>query len=185
LESLEKAQKKSFRPDPRHMLIHCQMADETHIDQMKSLGAMPSYFINHVHYWGDDHADRYLGPDRAAVISPLSATVKKGLPFTLHSDMPVTPASPIFAIHCAVNRTTKSGRTLGPDQRIDVAAAMKAYTTWGAMVSFEEDIKGSIEPGKLADFVVLSHDPFTVQPECIKDIDVSATYINGERVWRK
>jgi predicted amidohydrolase YtcJ len=183
LESLEKAQRKNYRPDPRHLLIHCQMADEKHIERMKSLGAMPSYFINHVYYWGDDHVDRYLGPDRAAMISPLAATVQKDLPFTLHSDMPVTPVSPMFAIHCAVNRMTKSGQTLGPKQRIDVATAMKAYTTWGAMASFEEDIKGSIEPGKLADFVALTDDPFTVKSECLKDIEVSATYISGERVW--
>ena len=185
LDALEKAQKKHFRRDARHLLIHCQMAHEKHIDRMKALGAMPSYFIKHIHYWGDDHAHKYLGPERAAMISPLESTRRKGLPFTLHSDMPVTPPSPLFAIHCAVNRKTRSGETLGPDQRIDALTAMKTYTTWAARASFEEDIKGAIEPGKLADFAVLSDDPVAVPPEAIKDIRPIATYLGGELVWSR
>ena len=185
LESLEKAQEKHHRPDPRHMLIHCQMAHPSHIERMKAVGALPSYFINHVYYWGEDHRDKYLGPARAAGISPLADTLREGLPFTLHSDMPVTPASPLFAIHCAVNRKTRSGKILGQEQRIDVMTAMKTYTTWAALASFEEDIKGTIEPGKLADFAVLSDDPFTVPSEAIKEIDVSSTYLGGKRIWEK
>ena len=183
LEALEKAQEKCYRPDTRHLLVHCQTAGEEHIDRIKALGAMPSYFIKHVYYWGDDHAEKYLGPGRAAMISPLESTRAKGLPFTLHSDMPVTPASPLFAIHCAVNRTTRSGRILGPGQRIDAYTALKAYTSWAARASFEEEVKGSIEPGKLADFAVLSDDPVTTPPETIKDIEPIATYLGGEFVW--
>lgn len=183
LEALEKAQKNSYRPDPRHLLIHCQMAGRDHIKRMKALGAMPSYFINHVFYWGDSHVERYLGAERAARISPLATNIEDGLPFTLHSDMPVTPVDPLFAIHCAVNRKTRSGRTLGSNFKVDIGTALKAYTTWGAMASFDEKIKGSIEPGKLADFVVISEDPFAVQPEDIKAIEVLATFINGKHVW--
>jgi hypothetical protein len=183
LDALEKAQQKHPRSDPRHLLIHCQMADETHLDRMKAVGAMPSFFVNHVHYWGDDHLDRFLGPDRAHLVSPLAAAVRRNLPFTLHSDMPVTPVDPLFAIHCAVNRTTRAGRILGPDLKIDGLTALKAYTTWGALASFEEDQKGAIQPGHLADFVVLSGDPAAAPPEVIGDIEVKATFVGGRLVW--
>jgi predicted amidohydrolase YtcJ len=100
------------------MIIHCQMASEDHIGRMKKLGAIPSFFANHVYYWGDRHINLFLGEKRAGRIDPLASAVKAELPFTLHADTPVTPISPIFSMHNAVNRLTKDGVKLGADQCI-------------------------------------------------------------------
>lgn len=184
LLAVERAQEKHYRPDPRHMLIHAQTARPDQIDRMLKAGVIPSYFVNHVYYWGDRHASTFLGPERAARISPLKTSLDAGLKFTLHSDLPITPISPIESIHNAVNRKTRNGQILGPEERISPLDALKAFTTWGAYSSFEEDLKGSLEPGKLADFVVLSDNPLKVEPENIKDIKVLETVIGGQTSYR-
>jgi predicted amidohydrolase YtcJ len=150
---------------------------------MKKLGVIPSYFVNHVYYWGDRHVSLFLGPERAQRIDPLGSSMKEGLMFALHSDLPVTPVDPIFSIHNAVNRTTRTGKRLGPAEQISVFEALKAYTINAAYCSFEEDIKGSIEEGKLADFIVLSENPLSVESETIKDIRVKATIVGGRLVY--
>jgi len=144
---------------------------------------VPSYFVNHVYYWGDRHVSLFLGPERAKRIDPQGSSMEEGLIFTLHSDLPVTPVDPLFSIHCAVNRITREGRVLGAEERIPPLKALKAYTTHAAYCSFEEDLKGSIEAGKLADFTVLSDNPLTVSPEGIKDIQVEATVVGGHGVF--
>ncbi|KGX85846.1 amidohydrolase [Pontibacillus litoralis] len=171
------------RTDHRHRIEHVQSATTEDIEKMRQLGVAGSFFINHVYYWGDRHERIFLGPERAQRISPLAEAVNNQLLFTLHSDCPVTPISPLFSVWAAVNRTTREGRTLGPEQRIDVITALKAMTIYGAVLNFEEDHSGSIEIGKKADFVVLAEDPVAVQPETIKDITVKATFINGEMVY--
>ncbi len=183
LRAFEAAQSKHPRPDPRHMLIHCQMASKDHIRRMKKIRAIPSYFVNHVRYWGDRHRDIFLGEERASAIDPLGSSVREGLRFALHSDLPVTPVSPLESIHTAVNRFTSSGRILGAEECINSLEALKAYTINAAFCSFEEDIKGSIEPGKLADFTVLSADPLSVAPEELKNIAVEATIVGGRLVF--
>ncbi len=185
VEAVERAQAAYPREDPRHLLIHCQTVRPDQIPRMKACGLMPSYFVQHVYYWGDRHHDIFLGPDRAARISPLASSLKEGLIFTLHSDLPVTPMDPLHSIHTAVNRLTREGMVLGPEERIAVQDALKAYTIWAAMAGFEEDIKGSISPGNLADWVVLSDNPLEVAPETIKDIQVLETVCGGARVYRK
>src|SRR3546814_15638909 len=92
--------------------------------------------------------------------------------FGLHCDCPVTPVDPLFTISAAVNRVTSSGRELGPEQRISPAEALRGYTSDAARFSFEEDVKGTIEPGKLADLVVLDSDPCAVEPAAIAEIGV-------------
>jgi hypothetical protein len=183
LDAIEKAQKLHPRDDHRHMIIHCQTATHDQIRRMKRLGIVPSYFVNHVYYWGDRHVSIFLGPERAKRISPLASSLKEGLIFTLHSDLPVTPVDPLFSIHCAVNRITREGKVLGPDERISPMEALKTYSTHAAYCSFEEHIKGSIEVGKLADFTVLSDNPLTVSPDKIKDIDVIKTVVGGQMVY--
>ena len=183
IQAFEKAQEKHPRQDLRHMIIHCQMADEGHIARMKALGIIPSFFVSHVYYWGDRHLELFLGRERAEKIDPLAWAVKAGLPFTLHADIPVTPLSPIFSIHNAVNRLTRNGVRLGKDQCITPYQALEAFTTHAALCSFEEDLKGSIEPGKLADFVVLSDDILEIAPERIKDVKVMKTFVGGEKVF--
>jgi len=183
IQALEKAQNLHPRKDHRHLVIHCQTASLNHIQRMKQVGAVPSYFVNHVFYWGDRHEALFLGPDRARRIDPLGSSMEAGLLFSLHSDLPVTPLDPIFSIHNAVNRITREGKVLGPEERIPVLEALKAYTINAAYCSFEDVIKGSIETGKLADFVVLSENPLAVPPEAIKDIHVMATVVNGSLVY--
>lgn len=183
LTALEKAAKKCPRADTRHMIIHCQMASPDQIRRIKALGAIPSFFVNHVYYWGDRHLKLFLGRDRAERIDPLRSSLDEGLNFSLHSDLPVTPLSPIFSIHNAVNRVTRDGVVLGPEQRITPLEALKAYTVDAAACSFEDDRKGAIKDGYLADFVVLSADPLAVEPGGIKDIEVLATVVGGTKVY--
>jgi predicted amidohydrolase YtcJ len=185
LLAIEKAQVLHPRRDHRHMIIHCQTATPDHIVRMKRLGVVPSYFVNHVYYWGDRHVSLFLGPERAARISPLASSLKEGLIFTLHSDLPVTPVDPIFSIHTAVNRITREGKVLGPDERISPLEALKTYSTHAAYCSFEENIKGSIEVGKLADFAVLSDNPLTVDTDKIKDIQALQTVVGGQSVYER
>ena len=185
ITSLERAREKYPHDDLRHMIIHCQMASEDHIQRMKKLDAIPSYFINHVYYWGDRHEKRFIGPDRASRIDPLGSSLRAGLRFTLHGDTPVTPISPLDCIHHAVNRVTREGKVLGENQRISPLDAVKTFTTDAAFCSFEENLKGSVTPGKLADFVVLSADPMSVPRETIRDIQVLQTVVGGNTVYMK
>ena len=183
LQALEKAQQAFPRQDHRHMIIHCQTASDDQIRRINAVGAIPSYFVNHVYYWGDRHRDIFLGPERAARIDPLGSSLKQGLKFSLHSDLPVTPVDPIFSIHTAVNRLTRSGQVLGPEERIPAMEALQTYTTHAAWCSFEEGVKGAIAAGMLADFTVLSGNPLTVDPLKIKDIEVIATAVGGGLVY--
>ncbi|MBU2552241.1 MAG: amidohydrolase [Proteobacteria bacterium] len=171
------------RRDLRHMIIHCQTASDDQIRRMKELGIIPNYFVNHVYYWGDRHESLFLGPQRARRIDPLKSTLDMGLRFVLHSDLPVTPVDPIFSMHTAVNRLTRQGAVLGPEQRIGAYEALRAYTVDAAHCSFEEDSKGSVAHGKLADFTVLSDNILTSAPERIKDIRVEATVVGGKTVF--
>ncbi len=185
LDAMERAQRAYPGRTLRHMIIHCQLAGKNHIRRMKESGIIPSYFVNHVYYWGDRHVSLFLGHERAKRIDPLASTVAAGLPFTLHSDLPVTPVDPLFSIYCAVNRFTRDGQVLGPEERIDPVEGVKAYTAYAATCSFEEHQKGSIEARKLADFVVLSGSPFRVQREKIKDIQVLKTVLGGRTVFTR
>src|SRR5699024_10804606 len=110
---------------------------------------------------------------------------ERDLLFTLHSDCPVTPISPLFSVWAAVNRVTTKGEVLGSEQRIDVVTALKAMTIYGAKLNFNEDNSGSIEIGKQADFAILEADPTEVNPLDIKNISVEATLIDGEIVYKK
>ena len=183
LQAIEKACVSCSRKDHRHLIIHCQLATQDHIRRMKRSGVIPSYFPNHVYYWGDRHVSLFLGPERARRIDPLGSSVDERLMFSLHSDLPVTPVDPLFSMSCAVNRVTRDGEVLGAEERIDPLEALKAYTINAAYCSFEEHLKGSIEVGKLADFTVLSDNPLTVPREAIKDIQVEATVIGGRMVY--
>lgn len=169
--------------DHRHRIEHVQTATFEDIERMQQFGIAASFFINHVYYWGDRHEQLFLGPERARRISPLKEAMDAKLLFTLHSDCPITPISPLFSIWAAVNRITKEGNILGPEQRIDVETALKSMTIYGAKLNFDEKVAGSIEVGKQADFVVLEADPTAVNPMEIKDIPILATYIDGQPVY--
>ncbi|WP_277679927.1 amidohydrolase [Gracilibacillus dipsosauri] len=183
IDAYENALKKNPRNNHKHRIEHLQSATSEDIAKMAQLGIAGSFFINHVYYWGDRHEQIFLGPERARRISPLKDAVDNDVLFTLHSDCPVTPISPLFSVCAAVNRKTSSGKILGPEQRIDVITALKSMTIYGAKLIMDEENVGSIEIGKCADFVVLEEDPISVEPDRIKDIKIQATYIEGQIVY--
>lgn len=170
--------------DLRPVMIHAQTVREDQLDAMKELGITPSYFHDHVYYWGDYHYSSVLGPEKSSRISPLSSSVKRGMRFTLHNDMPITPINPILNIHIAVNRITREGRLLGPEYRIDVMEAIRAVTLYGAYQHFDEDIKGSLEVGKYADMVILNCNPLETSSVAIKDIQVLETIKEGKTIYK-
>jgi len=177
------AQRDCPRPDARHRVEHAQMTTKDQLDTMHRLGVTPSFFNAHVFYWGDRHRDIFLGPERAARISPLAGAIEHGLRFTLHNDTPVTPPDPLFLVWTAVNRFTTTGTILGAAQRISVEQALRAVTIDAAWQNFEENNRGTIEPGKLADLVILDRSPLTIQPEAIRDIQVCETIVGGRTVF--
>ena len=162
--------------------IHSQFQRADHLDDYVELGISPSYFTNHAYFWGDVHTAN-IGPDKAAFISPMKAAVDRGLVVSNHTDFTVTPLDPFFTIWTAMSRTTRTGSVLGPDQRVDAYTALQALTTGGAYQMFEEDRKGRIAPGLLADFVVLSADPIEVGVDGVRDIAVLETIKEGVTVF--
>ncbi|MFJ9462923.1 amidohydrolase [Viridibacillus arvi] len=183
IEAYKNAIDTSPRQDHRHRIEHVQTATKEDLITMREYDIAASFFINHVYYWGDRHKNIFLGPERANRINPLKEADDLGILYTLHSDCPITPISPLFSIWAAVNRLTSDGVVLGPDQRIDVETALKAMTRFGAKLNFEEDKTGTIEVDKYADFVILDQDPTSVEPILIKDIQILSTIINGEVVY--
>jgi predicted amidohydrolase YtcJ len=183
LDAFERAQALHPREDTRHIIVHAQMAREDQLDRMATLGVIPSFFSLHTYYWGDRHRDRFMGPERAARMSPAHSAVQRGLRFTIHCDSPVVPMEPLRLVWAAVNRRSTSGAPIGPEQRITPLQALRAVTIDAAYQNFEEDEKGSLEPGKLADLVILSRSPLD-DPEHIDAIEVLETVVGGRSVFR-
>jgi predicted amidohydrolase YtcJ len=183
LHAFRQAQQEHPQPDARHRIEHCQTPREDQLDAMSELGITPSFFVGHVFYWGDRHRDIFLGPERAARISPLASALKRGVRFTIHNDTPVTPVDPLLLVWCSVNRVTKAGQPLGPQQRIGAFEALRAVTVDAAWQNFEEGTKGSIAAGKAADFVILAENPLTVEPMRLKDIAVIETIVDGQTAF--
>ncbi|WP_347266164.1 amidohydrolase [Paracoccus sp. (in: a-proteobacteria)] len=171
------------RPDARHTIQHAQFTRPDQLDQMAALGINPSFFIGHTFYWGDRHRDIFFGPSRASQISPMKAAMDRGLIVTTHTDSPIVPIDGIQMIWSSVNRMTTGGQVLGPDLRVTPLQALEAITSNAAWQYFQEDLKGSITPGKLADFVILSDNPLAVgflDPMKLKDIRIMETIVGGE-----
>ena len=147
--------------------------------RIKSLGLCLNLFSNHLYYWGDAHHDLTMGPERAAQMNAAGSAKRLGIPFAIHSDAPVTPLGPLFTAWCAVNRTSSSGRVLGPEERLTVSQALHAVTLGAAYTLRMDHLVGSIEAGKFADFAILDSDPLEVAPEALRDIGVHATVLGG------
>jgi predicted amidohydrolase YtcJ len=169
--------------DRRPVLIHGQFLREDQVDSLNSLGIMPSLFPMHTFYWGDWHREHTVGPVLADNISPTGWCVKRGMRFSTHHDAPVAFPDSMRVLDATVTRRSRSGDIIGPDQRVDVMTALKAMTIWPAWQHFEEDVKGSIETGKLADFVILDKDPSSVDPETLEQIKVLETIKEGVTVF--
>ncbi len=179
IDAVDRALRRSPRQDHRHTLQHCQMADAAQFRRMASLGMCANLFANHIFYWGDAHRALTMGPDRANRMDACASAARAGVPFSIHSDAPITPLGPLFTAWCAVNRQTASGRVLGESERIGVDAALHAVTLGAAYTLHLDHLVGSVEVGKYADFCVLQDDPMELAPERLKDARVLGTVIGG------
>ncbi len=185
LYAFERAFEAAPRNDTRHIIIHAQMARDDQLDRMKAMGLIPSFFNLHTYYWGDRHWDIFMGPARASRMSPVASAVERGLVYTLHADTPVVPMEPMRVVWSAVNRISSGGRVIGEAQRISVLEALKGITLYAAYQSFEENEKGTIETGKLADLVVLDRNPLEAPPLDLDDIGVLRTIVGGRTVFER
>lgn len=183
LTTIENATTKFPTQDRRNVIIHAQTMREDQLDKAKELKLIPSFFSLHTYYWGDWHIHQTLGLQRAQNISPTGSALRKGILFTEHHDAPVIPPNSMMTLDTTVNRVTRSGVVLGADQRVSPYLALKSMTSWAAYQYFEEDSKGTLSAGKLADFVILDQNPMTVPSNQIKNIKVLATFKEGKEVF--
>ncbi len=168
----------------RTVVIHSQFMRPDLVEQYRQYGIIPSYFTNHTFFWGDVHV-RNMGSERAAFTSPLRASIDAGLRYTNHTDYPITPHDQLFTVWSAVNRVSRSDQVIGPDERVTAYEALEAITIHGAYQYREEDRKGTLEAGKIADFVILSENPVTAAPMSIKDIRVEETIKEGKTIYAR
>lgn len=168
----------------RPVVVHSQFVRADQLDKYAQLGITPSFFSNHAFFWGDTHI-KNLGKERAYFLSPLKTALNKGIRYTNHTDFGVTPINQIFLLWTSVVRKSRSGEIIGPNERITPMEGLRALTINGAYQYFEEGIKGSIEAGKLADMVILSENPVTIDPNKIKNIVVLETIKEGETIYKK
>lgn len=183
IAAIEAATRKHGAGDRRSVLIHGQFLRGDQVDSFNRLHVIPSLFPMHTFYWGDWHRDHTVGPALADNISPTGWCVKRGMKFTSHHDAPVAFPNSMRVLDATVTRRSRSGDIIGPDQRVDVMTALKSMTLWPAWQHFEEKTKGSIETGKLADFVILDKDPTAIDPETIDQIKVVETIKEGVTIF--
>ncbi len=165
--------------DHRHTVQHSQTSTPAQYRRMGRLGLCANIFTNHIWHWGDAHAERTLGPDRARAMWACRTALDAGVPLSFHTDSGVTPIGHLSTMWCAVNRTTPSGRVLGPDEALTPAEALHAATLGAAYQLHLDHEIGSIETGKRADFAVLDQSPLEVDPIAIRDIPVWGTVVGG------
>ncbi len=170
--------------DRRTIVIHAQFARQDQMLKFVNYKMEPSFFTNHAYFWGDVHVEN-LGKKRADFLSPMVSAERLGLKPTNHSDATVTPIDPIFTIWTAVNRVSRSGAIIGEKERAKPYLALKAITSNAAYEFFEEDLKGTLTKGKLADFVILDQNPLKVKPMDIKNIQVMETIKEGQTIYKK
>jgi predicted amidohydrolase YtcJ len=182
LDMLQRALFKFPRADHRFTLQHCQLADAAQFRRMKKLGVCVNLFSNHAYYWGDQHYEKTVGPERAQGMNACATALREGVPLAIHSDAPVTPLGPFFTAWCAVNRLTPSGRVLGKAERISVEDALRTITLGAAYTLKLDDEIGSIETGKRADFTILEDDPTEIGGVNLKDVRIWGV-VQGGRIF--
>ena len=182
VDAVEQAAHVRPRPDARHRIEHCALPTIEDVARMAGLGIVPVAQSQHAHAYGDG-AIAAVGEELGQRYHPLGLYAKAGVRFALSSDAPVAPPDPLRAVQAAVERRTVLGTALGPDElRVDVGRALRACTIDAAWACHAERSVGSIEPGKLADFVVLSADPTSVPTEAIASIRVEETWSGAQPV---
>ena len=183
IEGVAEAVEDGPLPDHRSVIIHAQLMREDQVNRAAELGIVPSYFSAHTFFWGDWHRKSF-GERRAENISPTGWALHKGVHFTVHNDAPVVPPDMMRLLWATVNRETRSGQVIGPNQRLNVRQALHAITLGGAYQLFEENRKGSITTGKQADLVILDTNPLSLDPGLLKDMKVVETFSRGRSVFR-
>ncbi len=168
----------------RTVLIHGQLIRMDQLDSLKKLDVIASLFPMHTFYWGDWYK-KIIGPDKANQISPIKSALNKGLHVTSHTDAPVAFPNLMMIMWTTVNRVSRSGTVMGANERLSPYEALQSITIWGAYQHFEEDKKGSLKAGKLADMVVLDKNPLKVDPMTLKDIQVLETIKEGKTVYTR
>jgi len=184
LESFRKALRQCPRENHRHRIEHCGILDDSLMDQMKELGVIPALGIPFLYELGDSYVRSY-GLDRLNGAYPLRSLIGKGIITAMSSDAPVIDPNPMHGIYFATTRKTPSGQAIAPEEAVGLLQAIRAYTAYGAYASFEENLKGSIEIGKLADLVVLSRNILQIPREEILKIKVDLTMIDGQVVFNR
>jgi len=183
LDAIEEAQRRNPKPDMRHRLEHNSLCTPKQLKRIKEMAVTPSSSIGYMYGLGDQYAENF-GPERSRWLHPHRTMQEMGIMAGGNSDCPVTYYSPFVQIYAAVTRKTSSGRVVGPEESISVIDALRVYTWNGAYLSKEEHRLGSIEPGKLADLIVLDRDILSVQEDEINDIQVLTTIVDGRTVYR-
>lgn len=180
LNVYERLQKVYTRKDPRFRIEHCTVINDEILSRMKKLNVIPTPFSTYVYFHGEKMKE--YGADRVENMFALRSFLDANIKVTQASDYPPGPFEPMMALQSSVTRTDMNGNVWGGSQRVSVSEAIKVGTINGAYASYEEGIKGSLEPGKLADLVVLEQDPHKVEPATIVDIPVERTMVNGRWV---
>jgi predicted amidohydrolase YtcJ len=180
LAAIERAEAKNPRPNARWRIEHASIMNQAMLNRAKKDGVI---LVFHSYMWEYGQIMASYGPERLSMMHAYRTAIDMGIPVAGHSDSPISAAYPLRRIQDMVTRQDSTGTVHGGNQRVSVDEAIKAWTLDGAYATFEENLKGSITPGKLADFVVLEQDPRTVSPETIVDIVIEATYLGGEKVY--
>jgi len=184
LDTIEEAQGKYPRKDPRNRAIHCTVVTPETIARIKRLGVLPTIFGPYPYYHGDKILSAF-GAERLERMFAARSFLDAEIKVSAHSDHSASPYPPLMGIHSLVNRKSANGKPIGISQKISVMEALKLYTINAAFHTFEEDALGSIEAGKFADMVVLGKDILTVPTETIIDIPIDMTIVNGKIVYRR
>jgi predicted amidohydrolase YtcJ len=180
LTAIERAEAKNPRPDARWRIEHASVMNQALLDRAKKDGVI---LVFHSYMWEYGDILASYGPKRLSMMHAYRTAIDMAIPVAGHSDSPISAADPLLRIQDMVTRTSSQGVIVGGNQKVSVDEAIKVWTLDGAYATFEEKNKGSIVPGKLADFVVLQKDPRKVQPNTIKDIVLEATYLEGNKVY--
>ena len=181
LNAYEKVLKNHKGVNPRHRIEHCSLVNDELLGRIKAAGVIPTPFYTYVYYHGNKWVD--YGYEKMQKMFAHRSFLDAGIPVAPASDYTPGPYEPMMAIQSMVTRKDVRGRVWGPDQKISVSDAMRICTMHGAYASFEEDLKGSLEAGKLADFVILEKDPHEVNPDEIVNIKILKTVLGGKTTF--
>lgn len=182
LDLYEHALTQHQRADHRFRLEHCALISKPDLERAARLGVVPSFHVNHVHYYGPELRDSILGTARANALMPIGSAVRAGHRVSLHADSPMYPPEPFRLMQTAVTRQARTGEVIGAEEAISPEQALRAITIDAAWQLFAEDRVGSIEPGKLADFTVVDENPLEIRPSALDQIAVLGTWLGGRRV---